>query len=208
MLHKDSISVKEFVDIHNSNIKRKISKKDLSKNLRQIIKMGDVTLNLKVCPDIEVTLPCVVGEIDFGNLIFRYNLMENIRDIKEYVKVYDDDSVLNDFSVTCDSERWGDIDYVAPHVDNGYPCFGGFDNNLFAHFIIHDYASMANTLRDFIKSMDTNSHYYFEALNTNLLTCQRCEDLIKPIVYRHSLPEEEKYNNHYCKHCTNLQKDY
>lgn len=208
MLHKDSVSVKEFVDIHNLKIKRKISKRDLSKNLQQIIEMGDVTLNLKEYPDIEVTLPCVVGGIDFGNLIFRYELMSNIRSVKEYVKEYYDDSVLDNFSLTCNSERWGDIDYVAPHVDCGQPCFGGFYNNLFSHFIIHDYASMANTLRDFIKSMDTNSHYYFEALNTNILMCKRCESLVMPIVYKHSLPEEERYNNYYCKHCADLQKDY
>ena len=210
MLHKNSISVKEFVDIHNSKIKRKISKKDLSKNLRQIIKMENVTLNLKNNPEIEVTLPCVVDEIDFGNLTFHYDLIDNITEINRYNNAkrdndyYSDDEIAENLNLKCYSERWGDEDYVAPHIDRGWVCFGEFNRNLFAYFLTYDYANIANTLKDFIKSMNQDSHYYDNALCTNLLTCYRCEDIIKPIVYKHSLPEGKRNEIHYCEHCIGL----
>lgn len=209
MLHKDSIKVDEFCDIHNKTIKRKISKKDLAKNLRQIIKMKDATLNLKKRPDIELTLPCVVGEIDFGNLTFEYNLKENIEEIDEAKKDSDEGNyefdISNHFNVNCISERWGENGIVAPHVEYGWPCLGEFKYNLISHFIICDYRGMANTFKDFIKSMNRLSHYYESAVNTNCLTCNTCEALIKPIVYKHTLPREEMDKRHLCKLCADIE---
>lgn len=202
MLHKDSITVDQFVNIHNEKIKKKISKKDLGKNLRQIIKMDDATLNLKDGPEIELTLPCVVGEIDFGNLIFNYNMLNNIIEVEQYIKNRNDYEELYDyFSLTCKSERWGSECCVAPHIDYGYICLGGFCSNLVSHFLICDYHGMVCTLKDFIKSMNSNSHYYFEALSTNVLMCDMCEDMIVPIVYKHTLPEEDLDKECVCKHC-------
>lgn len=211
MLHKNSIKIDEFCNIHNEKIKKKISKRNLAKNLRQIVKMDDVTLNLKKDPEIEVTLPCVVGEIDFGNLTFDYNLTENIEEIK-YTKDrnddYDDDDydTFNNFSIYCNSERWGEEGVVAPHVEYGWPCLGGFRNNLVAHFIICDYLGMANTFKDFIKSMDKSSHYYEAAVQMNCLKCYHCDDLIRPIVYKHTLSKSDEYKLHLCKSCEAIQK--
>lgn len=214
MLHKDSISVKEFVDIHNEKIKNKISKKNLAANLRQIVKMEDVTLNLEKDPNIKLTLPCVVGEIDFGNLIFDCNLVYNLIDIKEYqnenkdAEIYNRPEIYDYFNFYCKSERLGDKsdDFtIAPHIDYGHPCLGEFINNFVAHFIIHDYAAVANTLKDYIKSMNRDSHYYYDAVSTHVIQCYRCEDIIKPIIYKHTLTDEEKKKNYYCSHCKDLK---
>ena len=212
MLHKDSIAIDEFCNIHNEKIKRKITKRDLAKNLRQIVKMDDATLNLKKNPEIEVTLPCIVGEIDFGNLTFDYNLTENIEEIKYAKEDHDDDydgdyDKFENFSIYCKSERWGEEGIVAPHIEYGWPCLGGFRNNVVSHFIICDYSGMANTFKDFIKSMDRFSHYYESAVITNCLTCEYCDDLIKPIVYRHTMSEDNKLKRHLCKACEAIENE-
>ena len=211
MLHKDSITIDEFCNIHNEKIKRKITKRDLAKNLRQIVKMKDATLILKKRPEIELTLPCVVGEIDFGNLTFEYNIIDNLEEIDEAKKDCEDSGydfdISDHFNINCISERWGENGIVAPHIEYGWPCFGGFRFNLISHFIIADYWGMANTFKDFIKSMNKLSHYYESAVITNCLTCQYCDDLIKPIVYRHTMSEDNKLKRHLCKACETIENE-
>lgn len=206
MLCENSIPIVEFVDLHNKAIKRKINKKLLAKNLREVVKNSIVTMRLTESLNIHFKLPCVVEEINFGNIDFKLDIQQVLQDLEEgrdEMIEYDENDIeimCDYFHMECTSDSYDSKrnSCNAPNISYGGPCFGGFQNQLAFAFLECDYASISNTLIDYIGTMDRESHYFYSAACRIVKSCHVCGDIIKPHVY---INESNMNKNLGCSKC-------